>query len=232
MTDERLAKAYQAALATRATGERRPCVAPEALLALARREGAEGQRLATLDHVMACDACRRELDVLLALDDAGARLGRAATGPGTEGSLPPPMPLSARRTRGRATGVVLALAATVLVVVGASVVSRVARPPVELPDVTRGEAGDVVAERPAAGEIVALPVTFTWRPVPGASRYTVEVLAGDGRVVWSAETAEPTATLLEAPALEPGEYRWWVRVTGGASHQSGSAPRALRVRAR
>jgi hypothetical protein len=231
MTDERLAEVYQAAVATRATGEPRRCVAPEALLALARREGPEAQRLETLDHVMACEACQRELDVLLALDDAGARLGRAAPGPGTDGSLPPPVPLSARRAR--TTAVALALAATVLVAIGASLVTRVVRPPVERPDVTRGEAGAVVAERPAEGETVTLPVSFSWRPVPGASRYTVEVLTGDGRVAWSTETAEPTVTLSEARAIEPGvEYRWWVRVTGGASHESGSAPRVLRFRAR
>jgi hypothetical protein len=224
MTDERLAEAYQHAVASRATGDRTGCAAPEALLALARREGPEEERLATLDHAMACAGCKRELDLLVAVEAAAGELGVARGD-----AAPAPVPLRPRPTRAGSRRIVaLALAASALVAVG--VVVREARGPGEPGDVLRGEARGIVATEPAPGETVGLPVTFAWRPVPGATRYTVEVLAADGRVAWSAETREPTATLSDPGALAPGaEYRWWVRVTGGAGEPNASEARPLRI---
>src|SRR5215204_3683760 len=62
--DEQLRLAYGASLASGRV--RRSHVTPEALLALAERSGSEASRLEALDHVMACDACRRELDLVRA----------------------------------------------------------------------------------------------------------------------------------------------------------------------
>jgi len=77
MSDERLRELYTAAVAGRPAGAE-PHPAPEALAALARREGSEETRLATLDHVMGCDDCRREFDLLRTLERAGAQSGVAA----------------------------------------------------------------------------------------------------------------------------------------------------------
>jgi hypothetical protein len=120
----------------------------------------------------------------------------------------------------------MALAASLLVAIGVVL----ARRPAEAPDVLRGEAVAVRATRPAAGETVREPITFAWEPVPGASRYTVELVTADGRVAWSTETTEPRATLRDASVLVGGgEYRWWVRVTGGPAHQRTSEPRLVRI---
>src|SRR3954464_4734706 len=63
--DERLRLAYGASLAERARkGVAHP--QPEALLALAERSGGDAERLEVLDHVMACDACRRDFDLIRA----------------------------------------------------------------------------------------------------------------------------------------------------------------------
>jgi hypothetical protein len=78
MTDERLRELYRQALARSDGGGRERCVAPEAMLALLRREGPEEQRLQTLDHVMACGACRREMDLLRSIEQAGAETQQAA----------------------------------------------------------------------------------------------------------------------------------------------------------
>src|ERR671936_384188 len=77
MSEERLRELYARALEARAPADREQCPPPEALLALARREGPEAQRLETLDHVMSCARCRAEFDLLRAIEAAGAGEGQA-----------------------------------------------------------------------------------------------------------------------------------------------------------
>src|SRR5262245_40539751 len=72
LTDARLRELYLRALAHRGARGREQCVAPEAMLAVVRRAGPEAERLATLDHVMGCGACRPELDLLRSIEEAGA----------------------------------------------------------------------------------------------------------------------------------------------------------------
>src|SRR5215217_3896641 len=65
--DEQFRLAYGASLAEGARGRKRGAhPEAEALLALAERSGSETARLEVLDHVMACDACRREFDLIRA----------------------------------------------------------------------------------------------------------------------------------------------------------------------
>jgi hypothetical protein len=231
MTDARLRELYQHALATRDGGRER-CASPEAMLALARREGTEEERLATLDHVMSCDACRRELDLLRAIEMAGARTTGA---PGAAHS----------RDRPAAAVVVpwkrvvpLALAASLLLAVGVGVRDRFGARD-RGPDVVRGAGddggGELTLLAPAAGASVAAgaPVVFAWRPDPDARRYVVEVLDADGRAVVSDTTADTTFALRDPSSrLTAGaEYRWWVRTVGAtAGAQRASAARPLAVR--
>lgn len=75
MTDAELRDIYTRALTSRA---RTTCPSPEAIDALVAKSGSEESRLATLDHVMACNACRQEFELLRAIQaaaaaDAGAR---------------------------------------------------------------------------------------------------------------------------------------------------------------
>ena len=98
--DERLRQAYRAAVldrGPRAGGESHP--EPEALVAVAERSGSEAVRLDVLDHVMACDACRRELELV--------RASLLAAG----------MPRQRTWFRSPAIGM-MAIAATLLVVAG------------------------------------------------------------------------------------------------------------------
>src|SRR5215469_8186938 len=72
VTDEALREAYQRVLDARRASGREPCVSPEAMLSLLRREGSEEQRLEKLDHVMGCGACRSEFELLRSIEQAGA----------------------------------------------------------------------------------------------------------------------------------------------------------------
>ena len=231
MTDERLRDLYERTLATRdRDAARARCVSPEAMLALVRREGTEEERLETLDHVMACDDCRRELDLLRSIEAAGAQV---------EGARPADEPI-ALWSRGRRTAspswrrvVPFALAASLVLAVGVGVRDRLGAPGADSADVTRGEGGALALLTPAAAAYVdaGAPVTFAWRPEPGARRYLLEVLDAQGNVVLSESTADTTLVLRDTGRLAPGtEYRWWVRLAAGGDPQRASAVRRLRIR--
>jgi hypothetical protein len=187
MTEARLKAIYASTMARPPAG----CPEPEALQALARREGPEERRLATLDHAMSCASCRAELDLLRSIERAGAETGAAARRP-------------ARRT----WFVPAALAATVLLAVG---LGRMALAPGgEEPIRSGGEAGAVAVLAPAAEAPAGAPLTFAWRPVAGAGRYRVEVMTGGGDLAIEAETRDTAVTLEGVARLAAGDYRWWV----------------------
>jgi hypothetical protein len=186
---------------------------------------------------MSCDACRRELDLLRAIEVAGAQTTGAQAATGAVG---------AAHSRDRPAAIVvpwkrvvpLALAASLLLAVGVGVRDRFGARD-RGPDVVRGAGddggGELTLLAPAAGASVAAgaPVVFAWRPDPDARRYVVEVLDADGRAVVSDTTADTTVALRDAASrLTAGaEYRWWVRTVGGvAGAQRASAVRPLAVR--
>lgn len=154
--EERLRDAY--ALLVRAPRDRAACPAPNALLAVVERQGREDERLATLHHVASCAACRRELDLLR----AAARAARATS--------------LARGGRFASWTRPIALAATVMVAAG--VAMWVGGRGAERAGVMRG--GEALALYPArradpGGEMLS------WRPAPGAMRYELTLIDGDGR---------------------------------------------------
>lgn len=190
MTDDRLRSAYQS-LIRRPPAGRPGCPSPEELDALAARRGAEEARLATLNHAMSCAECRRELDLLRAVQ-------RAA-------------PEVMWRPR------VFALAATLLLSAGALLIWRAASNPVAGP--LRGNASPVVLLEPAEGARLAAAPSFAWRPTADAVGYRVEVLDAAGAVAATWTTTDTTLAT-PAGAITPADsaYRWRVVVelrTGG-----------------
>ncbi|HKA86853.1 MAG TPA: fibronectin type III domain-containing protein [Haliangiales bacterium] len=211
LTDARLRDLYQRALAQRGERARERCVAPEAILALTRREGPEKRRLEVLDHVMGCNACRAEFDLLRSIEQAGAEAERPAIVP--------------RHRWGWLSPVALAAALVLAVGVGVKLGTRGA------PDVERGTGDAVTLLAPAAETDAGAPVTFAWRPVSGALRYEIEVLDEQGKVVFARTTEQTSATLSDAGLLVPGSsYRWWVRAASGAGEPRSSPLRSLRIR--
>lgn len=207
VTEAQVKQIYQATTAR----HRDDCPDPEAILALARREGEEAARLATLDHVMSCGGCRADLDLLRSVEEAGAATG-AATEP---------------RRAGRTWFIPAALAATVLLAVG---LGRIATGPGPEPVRSGGE-GEVTVLAPAAEAPVGEPLAFAWHPVAGAVRYRVEVLSGGGEVAIEAETRDTAVTIDGIRRLGAGDYRWWV-VAMTPRPGPRSALRPLRLRAR
>jgi hypothetical protein len=183
------------------------CVSPEQMLALLQREGTEDERMATLEHVMSCPACHREYEWLAAVDQAAVQAGSAA---------------SPARPWWRSAP--LALAASLLLVVGAGVLARA--PWRAGGERIRGEAGDVALIAPAAGATVAGAPTFAWHALPEASAYVIELQRADGHVVRSDTTADTTLAL---PAPAPDQYRWWVREVTDGSEPRSSAFRTIKV---
>lgn len=205
----RLSRLYAGRVAARGVPDGSACVAPEAILAVVRREGREADRLATLEHVMSCSACHREYEWLTAVDQAALE---ACT--------------SAGRPWWRAAP--LALAASLLAAVGAALLVRQALPGGV--ETERGTSGDIALVGPPADLGGGDSLTFVWRPAAGASSYVLEVQRADGSVAFSDTTADTTVTLAEPGQLLPeSDYRWWVReVTDGAEPRS-SALRRLRL---
>ena len=219
LTDARLRELHERMLDARGDGARERCATPEAMLAVVRHAGPEDERLTTLDHVMSCGDCLRELELLRALDRAGAEGGRERAGDVVR--LRPH--LSWRHITS------LALAASVIIAVGIGLTRRESGPSAD--DVSRSGDEAVMLLAPAAEIAAGDPVVFAWRPVAGATRYELELLDDAGNVAFSTATADTTAALPVARRLVRGtEYRWGVRVVDALGSQRASAMRALRVR--
>jgi hypothetical protein len=220
LTDAHLRDAYQQALAER-TGPGRPeCPDLEALLAVVQRDGPEMERFATLDHALACPACRRELEVLRTMDQAT----RAVTGERDAAR--------GERRAGRRVmawrAVPLALAASLALVVGLTVGrERWNREPDEP---MRAAQDGIALVTPEEGAAVSLPAPLMWRPVPGARWYVVEVVTEEGTVPFSARTTDTSLTVPPTPGVGPGQYRWTVRAQLSNGVQRRSAAWRLRIR--
>lgn len=211
---ERLQKLYAGRVAGRTGSE--PHASPEAILAVVTREGSEEERLATLEHVMACAECHREYQWLTAVNEAGIEAE------GSAGAAP-------RRSWWR--GAPMAMAASLLVAIGAGVVlSGVLR---SGDDRERGASGDIALVGPRERVSSAGPITFVWHAVPGASRYVLEVQRVDGSVAIADTTADTSATVSDTVRLRADSaYRWWVREATDGSEPRSSAFRDLRLSGR
>ena len=214
VSDEALREAYQRALDARRVSGREACVSPEAMLSLLRREGTEEQRLEVLDHVMGCGPCRSEFELLRAIEQAGAATTKRAR---------PAVLQFPRRF-----AVPVALAASLILVV---TVGQRLRPAGGV-DVERGSSTNGITLLGPPPEISpGTSPTFSWKPVPGAESYELELLDEKGAVVFGAKTSETSVTVSDPVLSAPGKsYHWWVRATTASGDQRASAARSLRIR--
>jgi hypothetical protein len=218
MTDERLRDLYQHAIAARAPGTRVDCPPAERLLALARREGSEAERLRTLDHTMSCGDCMRELELLRVIEKAGGRIAGSTAGVRRDRFV------SWRRAAP------LALAASLVLAVSLVVRERGRDAGDDRP---RGADSTLAVHTPRDATLsMRDSLSVAWAPVRGSTRYVVEVLDDAGRTVLSERTTDTMHVVRDLGRLTPGrEYRWWVRAqTVGGAQRSSSLGR-LRVTA-
>ena len=222
MNEARLQEAYQRALAKRDDGTRTSCVPLESIHALARGDLSEPKRVEILAHVMSCRSCQRELDLLRAIESAGAKTG-ANTGI---------TPIEARRGIGAFPWRVIvpvALAASLVVAAFIGVQDRLGRGPIY--DIPRGGATGLTLVVPNDGAAFTAPgpLTFTWRSEPDARSYVLEVLSGSGEVVLTRTTSDTALTVTETASFRRGaDYQWWVRASS-PSGQRASAMRRFRI---
>ena len=211
-SDAQLRESYERAVRARDPRTRDSCVAPEALLAVVRGEEREAKRLATLDHALACIACREELELLRAIEKAGGVRARVAV----EG-------IGWRRHAW------IAVAASALLAValaqGRGLFDGGA------PDAMRGAGPEVVTIAPAGDAVIARDgeLSFAWHSVPGATGYTLELLAPEGDVALTRQTRDTTLVLRLAPPLAAGAYQWWLRAHDADGAERQSALRRIRV---
>jgi hypothetical protein len=217
MTDDAtLRDAYRELTAAREPRDRRACPAPEALLAVVERKGDDATRLATLDHVMSCAACRRDLDLLrTAAVSAEQAAGEKPALHVVRGSSS-----SARRFPLRS----IAIAAGLVVAVGVGTLTW--HPGTRQP-LLRGDANTVVLlapeQRPDGSALLR------WHAVPGAAAYRVEVFAPTGRTV-VADTVSDSSFVLPAAASADSveQLRWMVTALHADGHEVRSAAERVR----
>jgi hypothetical protein len=152
------------------------CPPAETIVALIERTGTEEQRLETLDHVMDCALCKPEFELLR----ASTTLARQDT-----------------RRRVLRTQLPLALAATLVLALGATALWRAINPP---PPALRGAAAralTLVAPSADARLERQDELRFVWRTAPQATSYRFELLDGAGAVL-RAENTRDTALVLSA----------------------------------
>ena len=211
---DELRSAYEPALRVAATEHRPDCPSAEALQAAVAGKGAERERLVVLDRALTCPACRRELALLQAIGAVESRERTAVVRRSAWTRLVP-----------------LAVAATVLLAVGLTAVNIWRGKAAPLDDVLRaGLTGAPVLLAPASGAAVSQEqLQFVWRTVPGALRYSLELDASDGTVLFGATTNDTsyTRSLVGTPV---GEHRWLVRARMDDGTERRSEARILRVR--
>lgn len=212
--EDQLRDAYARAVEARVMPARSRCVTPDALLALVRREGPEPGRLVTLDHAMACTACRNEFELLRSIERAGGEgIQQAVDGLRWKRHLS------------------MAIAASAILAISIGPARRLID---GSPDVTRGAPDAITLLAPEEGESASgadrRSLTFVWRPVPGAEQYVVELLTADGVTALSEQTTDTVFRTAPDRQLDAGEYRWWVRAQAGDGTERRSAARRLTLR--
>jgi hypothetical protein len=201
----RLRSAYAELVRQRTPRDRKGCPPPERIASVVERAGSETERLETLDHVLACAQCRRELDLLRTASEA-------ATGAA---------PAVSRVSRFR-IGTMIALAASLLLTV---VVMSSRNRGADTPGVVRGDGPvELLAPTPLASGGIQL----TWRAIPSVSRYEVRVLDEDGRRLVDTTTVDTTLALSDS-LVRASHPRVW---SLGAQLQDGSSigPRSAAIR--
>lgn len=155
---------------------------------------------ATLEaHAAACDACR----LLVRLDARAQELAQAGRLRGLDPGPAVPPPHDSRLARGRVRWeAALPLAASLVAMLVLPPQPITPGRPVRGPDLVR-------FIRPVEGEVVSTRrPELRWTPIPGATRYAIELRDGEGRPVWMGESAVPEIQVPPEAALTPGrEYR-------------------------
>ena len=184
----RLQELYMRRMGSRKAGGAGAHVTPEAILAVVQREGAESERLATLEHVMSCAACHREYEWLKAVNEAGVE----HAGRGSEALVRRPWWQDRK----------LALAASLVMAVGAALAVRSVISPG--PERVRGNAGDIVLITPATVRRPTGRSASAGARRRARRRYVLEIQRPDGSIAVADTTADTTVAVTDHRIAEAG----------------------------
>ncbi|MDQ6827785.1 MAG: hypothetical protein M3081_02855 [Gemmatimonadota bacterium] len=208
--DATLQHAYRRALAER-DDERASCPAPETIAELVEQRGEEQLRLRTLDHVMGCERCRQEFELLRALRGVG------------------------RDARQRVSPQRWAIAAALVVAVGGALLWRApwSAPWSASRDVVRGGAGAGQLVAPSGEVDAVIAREYTWHSIAGAASYTLEVTDTLGEVRVHLVTHDTTASAPPGAKLVAEQpYVWSVTASRTDGSETRMTPTRFIVRAR
>lgn len=200
MTDPALSALLRAAQADCPAGGR-DCPDADTLAALAAGTLEPMRRDAVLERVATCASCADALRVAIDAEAFARDLARDAL------AQPTPLP----RARPRRPPAVFALAASVLVMVGAG--ALLLRTPT--PDAVRGSV--VAALEPDDGaRLGSAPARLAWA-CDAARSASVEILDATGELAWRGPATECALDLPDAARalLGPGDWMWLVRAPDG-----------------
>ena len=194
MTDAELRDIYTRSLTSRAQS-RAGCPSPEAIEALVAQTGREDSRLATLDHVMSCAACKEEFELLRAIH-AAERVNAGVVRP--RRSVAPWL---------AAAGIVIAAGALTL-----TQLQRSGSNP------TRGaSSSDIALVGTVSGSLV-------WHAIPDAVRYDVEIVDASGSTIFHARVADTTAALPSTLPSSPVSWWVRATLRDGSERRSAIIP--------
>jgi hypothetical protein len=205
MNEERLRELYVAAQARRAAqGE--PCGMPfETMMDVLEGRGSEEDRRQALAAIMRNPACREEFELLR----SASRASRGIPRPGT--------PTGGRR---RLAGIVA--------LVGLSLAAAMWLGRREQQGRIAGELVPLVG--PAEGADVTPPAPFSWRPVPGAVDYTLQIVRQGGESVLAVTLRDTSYTwAVEAAQVAGQRFFWLVSASLSSGKSVHSSARAFRV---
>jgi len=197
MNEQDLVRLYQRGTLAQRGVDRAGCVPPESLVAVVEQQGSEDERVATLNHALACAECSEELELL--------RATRVV------------------RDRNRLPHAGLALAASIVLAagLGSYAIARHRAGTTDDADPTRGNAGDVQLVSPATS--TPRLDTLVWRSVTSAASYGVEIRQDDGTLVTRGTTTDTAFVVPDSVRLTPGSVVYWtvsVRLSDGTQLRS------------
>ena len=204
-----LAEAYRRGLAEGEAAAPGACPEVEKIVACVRGKISKRERRQIVEHIAACGSCAKIAKAFLDITFQEERLFEALAKVRRS-------ELEQERVRARprilARKPLLAVLAGLAVVTGGVFVARRGQEPVAL---RGGLETEIVAVAPVKARVSRQELRFGWKPVRGATLYTVEVFDGTMGLIWKspstlATEAPPGASLLEG--LKPGGSYFW-RVT-------------------
>jgi hypothetical protein len=200
------------------------CPPPEVYLSDAALNAADRSRVEA--HARTCPACAAERELARSFDatgkqseDAEAIVQKLQTSAPWKSRKVTPMsgrPRTTERNRRRPAfmGLPLAMAAGVLIAVGAALqLLGPHAPPIGAPGTGSAMRGADIEVMTPAGDIATAPDELDWQDVPNAVSYRVRILLVDGEPLWTETVAGSPAKLpqLTASALHASVlYRWQV----------------------